>query len=115
MPDTDSDGLNDKLEIEKGTNPLCPEGEDCGASEFAVLVATTTEFLVSPLADIGVPAEGGLEELANLEKMLSDPNQIRQLFLSTGKISAEDLSKISDEELMKMVNEIVAEQGGVPQ
>ena len=118
LPDTDSDGLNDKMEIEKGTNPSCPEGESCEANEFAVLNTTTTPGIVLPLAEtdiLGMEGNTGLEELADLQKVLSDPQQIRQLFLSTGKISADDLSKISDDELMKMVGEIVAEQGSIPE
>ncbi|HLD60610.1 MAG TPA: hypothetical protein VJA27_00545, partial [Patescibacteria group bacterium] len=30
LPDTDSDGIRDKKELEGGTNPLCAEGKDCG-------------------------------------------------------------------------------------
>lgn len=118
LADTDSDGLNDKVEIEKGTNPSCPEGETCGVNEFAVVVTTSTPPIALPLAApdmLGASGNPGLQELGDLQKVLSDPNQIRQLFLSTGKISADDLSKISDAELMKMVGEIVAEQGGAPQ
>ncbi|MBI4993176.1 MAG: hypothetical protein HZC26_03525 [Candidatus Magasanikbacteria bacterium] len=115
LADTDSDGLNDKVEIEKGGNPLCPEGETCAANEFAVPATTTTLDFVSPLVNLEVPTDTGLESLADLQKVLNDPKQIRQLFLSTGKISADDLSKISDAELMKMVDEIVVENGGVPQ
>ncbi|MBI4427082.1 MAG: hypothetical protein HY569_01170 [Candidatus Magasanikbacteria bacterium] len=115
LADTDSDGLNDKVEIEKGGNPLCPEGEACETNETVVPAATTTLDFVSPLVNLEVPTDTGLESLADLQKVLNDPKQIRQLFLSTGKISADDLSKISDAELMKMVDEIVAENGGVPQ
>lgn len=118
LPDTDSDGLNDKVEIEKGGNPLCPEGESCAMNEPEAILATTTPEIVLPQIStdlLGAESNAGLQELADLQKVLSDPAQIRQLFLSTGKISADDLSKISDDELMKMVGEIVAEQGGVPE
>lgn len=118
LADTDSDGLNDKVEIEKGGNPSCPEGETCGMNEFAVVVTTSTPTIALPLVApdmLGVSGSPGLEELADLKKVLSDPNQIRQLFLSTGQISADDLAKLSDDELMKMVNEIIVEQGGIPQ
>lgn len=118
LADTDSDGLNDKVEIEKNGNPLCPEGENCEMNEPEAIISTTTPAIVLPefSADLlGAENNTGLQELADLQKVLSDPAQIRQLFLSTGKISADDLSKISDAELMKMVGEIVAEQGGAPQ
>lgn len=117
LPDTDSDGLNDKVEIEKGSNPLCPEGESCEMNESEAIIATTTLEIILPQINtdrLGAESNVGLQELADLQKVLNDPQQIRQLFLSTGKISADDLSKISDAELMKMVDEIVAEQGGVP-
>src|SRR3989344_6736912 len=29
LADTDSDGLSDKAEVDKGTDPLCPEGQTC--------------------------------------------------------------------------------------
>ena len=117
LKDTDSDGLDDATEIKLGKNPLCPEGESCEMNESEAIIATTTLEIILPQINtdrLGAESNVGLQELADLQKVLNDPQQIRQLFLSTGKISADDLSKISDAELMKMVDEIVAEQGGVP-
>ena len=52
LPDTDSDGIDDKTEIDKGTDPLCVESSECDVGNF--VPATDTESsLISPLAQEG--------------------------------------------------------------
>ncbi len=119
LPDTDSDKISDKTEIEQGTDPLCPEGEVCESSE-AMQVATTTQPMTSPLTEQGLtPLEilGNTSvpgaESASYAEMLSafqDPAKLRQMLLSSGELKKESLDKISDDELLKMVSEILLNQ-----
>lgn len=119
LTDTDSDTISDKKEIEQGTNPLCPEGEVCESSE-AMQVTTTTQPMTSPLTEQGLtPLEilGGTSATgtagASYAEMLSafqDPAKLRQMLLSSGEIKKESLDKISDDELLKMVSELLLNQ-----
>src|SRR3989338_3634648 len=75
LEDTDSDAINDKQEIDKGTDPLCPEGTVCAEeapapkqepviSPLAPSVQTPTEILLGAQAQTG--AEVDVNELAKL-------------------------------------------------
>lgn len=126
LPDTDSDGINDNIEIENGTDPLCPEGSDC-----AILIDSNTpqeELSVqSPVAEksgvadfLGLlagsltsaeqaSAEQGLnqEQLSiDLETLMSSPELLRQLLLSTGQITEEQLANITDDQLLTLVQNL---------
>lgn len=119
LPDTDSDGLDDKTEIEQGTDPLCPEGEVCAALEEPVDEGEAS--MLSPLQEqspdllqvIGAGAVGADEQTVNdLFAMFSDPQTLRQILLNTGEISAEELSQIDDQTLMAAVQELLSGGGG---
>lgn len=117
IPDTDSDGIDDKAEVDAGTNPLCPEGTACDASVFDVVTSSTLE--VTPLQDsIALPDEivadaqdDVVKELGkdiDMVEIASDPDLLRQLLLQTGQISAEQLDAIDDETLLKFAKDIVS-------
>jgi hypothetical protein len=121
LPDTDSDGLDDNVEIEQGTDPLCPEGDDCRAS--AEPLPPTTLEIESPLldtlatpADFVVDASTGLPVASStdLGGTLSDPAAIRQLLLSTGSVTPSQLEAIDDEALLELVKNILKEQESSP-
>jgi hypothetical protein len=42
LPDTDSDGAPDAVEIARGTNPTCPEGKPCTQAMDVVVKASTS-------------------------------------------------------------------------
>jgi hypothetical protein len=118
LPDTDSDGINDNVEIENGTDPLCPEGDDCEflvEPEEEIKVESDLSKETNPLGALGVVSES-LEEtenetdynfdLNNLNEMMSNPETLRELLISTGKISEEQLSQIDDETILELVNQI---------
>ncbi len=115
LPDTDSDGLRDKLEIEQGTNPLCPEGEDCGLLLDIPVISTTTDMITSPLAEISDPVSY-LEEFSqgvnpeDLAASFTDMDKMRELLLKTGMIDEAELNNLSNEELEQIINEILANQ-----
>lgn len=103
LADTDSDGLTDKQEIERGANPKCDESK--GNCSSPVMNPSFTPTTTAPAA------LGGLTEPtppANLDLtvMLQDPAQVRQMLLSAG-VEIKILDRISDKELMQMVEQIM--------
>lgn len=124
LPDTDSDGISDKEEIEAGTDPLCAKGAACESADSAgpANVTSTGAFGdPGPAPELGdgqgfgglVPAAPAQPQTAqDLDAILNNPHQIREILLRTGQVSREQLDQFSNEELLAMVQEIVAEQGG---
>ena len=126
LPDTDSDGGDDKDEIERGTDPLCPEGQACAGEQ--VIAATTTPGLASPLGqdnsgfdllqNIGTSLQSGGAEApgqtlpSSLQAMLQDPARLRAELIATGRISREALDKIDDATLMRTVKALLESQSG---
>lgn len=101
--DTFSYGMSDKDVVAKGL-PRCPKGQDCGSviannSTVPTVSATATASALVPIDAPGTPPP-------DLSAILSDPAQIRQLLIDGGmdKIA---LSKISDKDLLKSVQEIL--------
>ena len=94
LKDSDSDGIDDKTEIDKGTDPNCPEGKKCNVLETPAETPTST---------IGVPlsGNGGASSIGNLQMT---PDEVRDLLKKAGA-SEDSLKKISDEELMKVYQE----------
>lgn len=106
LADTDSDGITDKQEIDKGTNPVCPEGSDCEAIAAAETEMINTNASGTPSIDLtmGVQIDAGTIDIM---QVLQDPKQVRELLISSG-VDATMLEKISDADLMKMVTETMA-------
>ena len=88
IPDSDSDKISDKLEVDQGTNPNCPEGKTCSREDVTTLVEIN-------------------EELADLEDMSVE--QLRQIMIDAGA-PAEEVNKISDDELLNTYIEILTEE-----
>ncbi|MDD2758099.1 MAG: thrombospondin type 3 repeat-containing protein [Patescibacteria group bacterium] len=98
LADTDSDGLTDKQETEKGTNPNCAEGRTCsgtGISPDAVPAKQDNAALYD------------MESPGSLEEFLQDPTRLREILVASG-MSMETLNQISDEDLQKWAAEIFA-------
>ncbi len=123
LPDTDSDGIEDKVELDNGTNPLCPEGENCGGSVGDVgdigpqeentgesPFVTPGEGVVTP-SDI-VDQSGLTDELSqeDIATILEDPNAIRELLMMTGELSEDEVMKFDDETLLSLAQELWASQ-----
>lgn len=127
LADTDSDKIDDKTEIDKGTDPLCPEGKQCATSADTGTTATSSlaSALLGKTADsldalnqtvstasneaqavnsnqTTQPAENNLE----VEKIINDPVKLRALILKTGKIDSATLEKIDDVTLQKMAQNL---------
>lgn len=114
LADTDSDGIEDKVEIDQGTNPLCPEGTACDMGEFDVINNSST--LASPLLS-GVDSSSQIlvksqfendstSSTINLTELLKDPVALRKMLIATGQVTEEDLKNIDDETLIKAAQNI---------
>lgn len=134
LEDTDSDGIEDKVEIEKGLDPLCPQGDDCqqdieapgiNTNTSSTINSTTTESLIggSPLLDgvqdtYEVVEDSGIiadEETgqSTYTAALTDPRILRQLLLATGQISEEQLNAIDDETLLRVSENLLQQDVSV--
>lgn len=115
IPDTDSDGVLDKVEIDRGTDPLCPEGKTCNAGEEAPS-SSSTQFL-----NLLQGSAGGTNTLLNvvdanttltaadIAALSNDPDALRELLRRTGRIPEETLSKVDNAALIQIANDLVKE------
>lgn len=95
LADSDSDGLTDKQELDAGQDPLCAQGKECENSGQAGI----------PMAEVFVSTTTPNPE--ELLLVLQDPKKIREMLESYG-MEKEMLNKIPDQELMTLVEEILA-------
>ncbi|MCF7860140.1 thrombospondin type 3 repeat-containing protein [Patescibacteria group bacterium] len=111
LEDTDSDGISDRVEIEQGTNPNCATGQNCnGEIEVTTNNVVVNEALVLPNS---ANTSGDSADADNLQLMMSgqaDVAQLRALLLDSGA-DASMLQQLSDEELLKTYQEMLAGQG----
>ncbi|MFA5175467.1 MAG: hypothetical protein WC430_03585 [Patescibacteria group bacterium] len=103
LEDTDSDGIFDKQEIDSGTNPICAEGKECESAGLAS-DALLTQSATNTSAFSAVAPE--TEKPMNINEALQDPKQLRQMLLDSG-MNEQILNKISDKDLLKMIQEIM--------
>ncbi len=99
LSDTDSDGINDGGEIARGTDPSCPEGQNCFAAWNQI----------SP--GIVIPGQSS-SDTSGSNLLLSGqltPAQLRE-FLKQAGVSAAELDAYSDEDLLQIYSEILSEQ-----
>lgn len=87
LEDSDSDGISDKQEVAQGTDPNCPIGQNCNASETPTTNSTSTETVSSSSLNISDSSQ-------------VTPNMLRQVLLQSGKVSQAELDKISDADLI---------------
>jgi len=92
LADSDSDGIADGTEIKNGTDPNCPEGNNCNG---VATLATST-----PAADQNI-ASSSQTELLNLLSGASDPAALRKILLQSG-IDKKSLDKLTDDQLIKV-------------
>lgn len=116
IEDTDSDGISDKAELDAGGDPLCPKGQQCTGADPTEGQQETVKVGTDIAAGVSTPGEilfgagefmtSGTDQF-DVNALLQNPQALRQVILSTGKIKPEDLQKISDQDLMNMVQKVL--------
>ncbi len=109
LEDTDSDGLSDQQEIISGSDPKCPQGKNCSGQELEII----NEPEVTNGSNAAVGEETPVNNQNDLERILSgdiDGATLRQLLISTGSATAQDLEAISDENLLSSYQEALKNQ-----
>lgn len=111
LPDTDSDGTTDAIEIAQGSNPNCPAGTDCLAladrQQGGISTSTFSNFLdtteVPTAEEILLGANdpsviGAQGFLANPpEPSALTPEQIRKYLIENNLVPADELAGLSDQ------------------
>ena len=112
LPDSDSDGIPDAVEIAQGTDPNCPEGKSCGDAGSAVVDGSATssrgEFLnvtqvpkALPDVTFGEPSTtstGGVQDFLDSPPSPDSmtPAQIRVYLVSHNLAPATQISSLPD-------------------
>lgn len=129
IKDTDSDGIDDKTEVDNGTDPTCPDGADCaifnpenipvtGASSTIVegflsddlsnsFFDTERESTTSTPIDITSLDVTSQETVSAIAK---NPDAIRALLANSGEMSEQEINQIPDAVLLDVFAELLAEQ-----
>jgi hypothetical protein len=113
LPDTDGDGISDYDEVRAGTDPLCPEGQDCSRNRVipdavAINQPTSTLGLIADPADAQA---GGTQIGANTgtspSAITESPDEIRAVLRDLG-ISDGLVASLTDAELLQLYRESAA-------
>lgn len=112
LEDTDSDGLSDKEELDAGTDPLCPTGENCNNLQETLNPDNTLENQIQsnliPPTDIDA-SNVDQEFLQKAINGQSDVETLRLILIQSGA-NEEMINSISDEDLMKIYQESLNSQ-----
>ncbi|MFH0892663.1 MAG: hypothetical protein V1867_07890 [Candidatus Falkowbacteria bacterium] len=121
LEDSDSDGFSDKNEIDSQHDPNCPEGRECYGTEAATDVETVkTPAPADSMADIleelnrvntAIPAAESGSETPDAARVFGgemSAADLRTLLIGSGADEAM-IRQFSDEEILKIYKEILAE------
>src|SRR3989344_3627834 len=105
--DSDSDGASDRVEIEKGSDPLCAEGKSCEdpimKGDTTITNGVVTSSLITSGADLGGASALDPTDLATV---LQDPVEVRKMLINVG-MDVKVLDAIPDSDLLVMVAEVL--------
>ena len=116
LSDSDSDGIDDNVEIAQGTDPNCPIGRVCGSDIIETLeqIQQDAALQEQESSQDQIPlikefSQESQEALDALEKgSIPTPDQIRSLLRDSG-IPKEQLDISSDEELVQLFQEVASQ------
>lgn len=124
LPDSDSDKINDRDEIQSGNDPNCPVGQVCSGSsqtseaplsnpDFTDILNGGTTPTITPQSTPQTNSSNatGLtaEEKNALRQIIgstNDPATLRQFLIQAGG-DATYINSVSDADLQKVINEIL--------
>jgi len=107
IEDTDGDGISDGQEVKNGTDPLCPEGTNCGVTNLAAPIATST----IDISQTNNQATSTIDQTLLLQALsgAGDPASLRALLIQNGADQT-TLNNISDADLMTSYDEVLKSQ-----
>jgi hypothetical protein len=118
LEDSDSDGINDNVEIANNTDPNCPEGKDCtttAATQDATAENNISTESANPSGPLNTLNQASTSDQLSAEDQQAlqtyfgqnvDAASLRQMLIDKGMNKAE-LDKITDDQLMKSFQEII--------
>ena len=109
LEDSDSDGVLDKVEIERGQDPNCPIGKDCSGSILVNPVATPTgsdAISIDTAIGSSIVGESNESSSSTTVAMPSDAASLRQILLESG-MDKTMLDQFSDQELLDAYQEAI--------
>jgi cbb3-type cytochrome oxidase subunit 3 len=101
LEDTDSDGISDKEEIAAGSDPTCPQGQNC--QESVIIVATS-----SAVSEPAPTAGDSSNSSTTADSAAVSAAELRQFLLENNIIDQETLSQISDEDILASYQQALA-------
>ncbi|HNU89989.1 MAG TPA: hypothetical protein PLP70_02750 [bacterium] len=107
LEDSDSDGVLDKVEIERGQDPNCPIGKDCTGSLLTNPSAAATSSPEASAAVSGLISQPTVTSSGDIglgSLLPADATSLRQVLLESGMDQAM-LNQFSDEELLEAYQE----------
>jgi hypothetical protein len=111
LEDSDSDGVLDKVEIERGQDPNCPIGKDCSGSILVNPVATPTgsdAISIDTAIGSSIGGDSSGSSSPTTVAMPSDAASLRQILLESG-MDKTMLDQFSDQELLDAYQEAIKE------
>ncbi len=116
LEDSDSDSQSDRQEIENGTDPNCATGQDCETQAAPLNTANNVVATSTINSDITTTesSTAGDDDLQLMMSGQANVAQLRVMLLDSGA-DANMLQQLSDEELLKTYQEMMAEQGTTAQ
>ena len=114
LEDSDSDGVLDKVEIDRGQDPNCPVGKDCSGSILTNPTGVTTSSdavavigIISPTSTASAPVQT-ITASSTASVLPSDAASLRQVLLQSG-MDQTMLDQFSDQELVQAYQEAFKE------
>lgn len=107
LEDSDSDGVLDKIEIERGQDPNCPIGKDCTGSVLtnpAIAVTSSLEANTAASELVSQPTTISSDLIGISSIFPSDASSLRQILLESG-MDQSMLDQFSDEDLLQAYQE----------
>ncbi|HNW55849.1 MAG TPA: hypothetical protein PKN62_02115 [bacterium] len=110
IEDSDSDGVLDKVEIDRGQDPNCPIGKDCSGSVLTnpAATASSSDTIISTISPTITTNNNISSTTSNQNTIPSDAASLRQTLIEAG-MDKTTLDQFSDSELLEAYQEAFKE------
>ena len=103
LKDSDSDTYSDKEEVESGNNPNCPSGQTC----YQVTSESSTTQPEANASTENTNASTATNTASTGQTYTPTATELRTILSQSGQFTAEQLSQISDEDLLAAYQEMI--------